>query len=578
MSVKTPGIAIGDLVDRGGWFRVLVPVLVVTGFIPLLYWHFAGLLSRPHYQFLLLLPVALWMLSGVSPKGVSQGITAGSSFAAVILVMLSAVLLSVATWAWSPWIAAVAFILSLVSLVIRERGWSGLSQWSAVCIFCLTFIPLPFGLDEDLIVRLRGVTTRWTSRFLDELGILHQQYSHVIELPGKSLFIADACSGIHSLYVLLAMALFVALYFRRHVLHAVLLLGSTFGLVLIENIARIAAVAVAWGYGRDFSAGLRHSALGVMLFCISAMLILTTDQLLLFILSEDPFSPLKKLFRRQAPEQVRQRKTATDVRASEAGFGSPVWYVVLVAFPVLGIAQMIRMPSEVPTFAAIFGASLDLPALGREVLPETMQGFLLTDYEIIDRVEGDPFGNSSQRWTYRRGALEVGVSLDYPYDGVKDMCPCYDQIGWRVHSRRMLQELTEHPGEADLPATGSGPAVMAHLHREFYGNGLLIFSTFTPSGQIYALDKEEARGKADIRITRRFASFGDKDHQDSESRASGQTYLQVHLLARQAGEFSEEDQDAVLAIFTESRRILTDRVVELLSTERTGAAVSGGDL
>ena len=40
--------------------------LIGVGFGPLLYWHVVGMLERPHYQFLLLLPVAAPVLIGAT--------------------------------------------------------------------------------------------------------------------------------------------------------------------------------------------------------------------------------------------------------------------------------------------------------------------------------------------------------------------------------------------------------------------------------------------------------------------------------------------------------------------------------
>ena len=257
----------------------IVCSIVALGFGPLLYWHVVGLLERPHYQFLLFLPFALWILIASLPARTPAASKPASNldiaFSALMLGV-SAVGLAFATWSWSPWIAAVSGMLAFFSLLLFIGGRNRAVRWFPVWMFCWILIPLPFGMDEDLIVRLRTVTTTMTSAVLDQLGILHQTYANVIELPGKPLFVADACSGIHSLYVLMAMALFLAMFQRRSLLHAFLLLCSTFGLVLVENVARIVTVAAALGWRMDLSIGFNHTLLGVSLFCASAVLIFTT--------------------------------------------------------------------------------------------------------------------------------------------------------------------------------------------------------------------------------------------------------------------------------------------------------------
>ncbi len=238
--------------------------LVLVGYLPLLVWHIGGLLQKPHYQFIVFLPIGLWLLlqRDESPEQRAPAQARGwlgTLFAAALLLVAFAGLVF-ASHVWSPWLGAVSALVATFACLWWACGKGNLSRWLPAWVFCWLLIPPPFGMDEDLIVGLRGVTTRMTSAVLDQLGILHLSYANVIELPGKSLFIADACSGIHSLYVLMAMALFLGLFNGRSTLHIIALLISTFGIVLFENVARL--VAVAWGlrWRMDLSEGPDHMA------------------------------------------------------------------------------------------------------------------------------------------------------------------------------------------------------------------------------------------------------------------------------------------------------------------------------
>ncbi|MEZ6131845.1 MAG: exosortase/archaeosortase family protein [Planctomycetaceae bacterium] len=266
------------------WRRNQTELLVMSGFLPLMFWHIGALLEKPHYQFLFLMPVTLWLLASAadaesSPGSVKQW-EAMSCFASLGLSLGG---LAFSALVWSPWLAAVCFQFAWGSVLVLRSGWNAARAWLPLWVFCWIIVPLPFGMDEDLIVRLRTFTTRVSSSVLDQIGLLHNSYANVIELPGKPLFIADACSGIHSLYVLMGAALFLCCWSKRGITHSVILLISTFGIVLIENVVRIVAVAVAWGRGMDWSEGFNHELLGIVLFVLSLGLIFTTDQLLLFV-------------------------------------------------------------------------------------------------------------------------------------------------------------------------------------------------------------------------------------------------------------------------------------------------------
>ena len=160
--------------------------LVAVGFLPLIYWHIGGLLTRPHYQFLILLPVSIWLLTAGSEPEELSPLARNEVFLSAALLVVSWVGLVFATWAWSPWVAAVSCMVGVFGAVLGAGGWRQIRNWFSVWVFCWVLVPLPFGMDEDLIVRLRNVTTRLSSSVLDQLGVLHNSYVNVIELTGQA--------------------------------------------------------------------------------------------------------------------------------------------------------------------------------------------------------------------------------------------------------------------------------------------------------------------------------------------------------------------------------------------------------
>jgi exosortase len=537
----------------------LPPLLVFLGFAPLFYCHVVGLLTRPHYQFILLLPVAWWMLATTVPDVEWRPVTALDRVIAITGLSVSAFALSYATWMWSPWIAAVGLMLSVLMLMLGLVGRHSVGGLMPLWFFSCILIPLPFGLDEDLIVRLRTITTRLTSGLLDQIGILHQFYANVIELPGKPLFIADACSGIHSLYVLLALALFLSVFCRRTVLHAVTLLSTTFGLVLVENVARIAVVAIAWGQGADFSMGWRHTVLGVVLFAVSALLIVSTDQLLLFLLPESPMGMIRKLLFRN---YTSGRFTPPSKATSPVRKGHAALLIVSLIFPVLGLLQVVRMPAGIPQLAAVFKSDLQVPDLKREALPEQLGDFQLSAYETIARVEGDPFGRSSQRWTYQKGSVTVGVSLDYPYEGVKDMTQCYEAVGWKQKSAVIMdvETLSKSHGVGDAGAS----LAVVELERDLLGSSLLVFSSFDLAGNTRCLLRTEDSGEVGERLENRIAAA---DTKEVNGDSSSPPFLQLHVLVRSANPVDAALRNSILKLYVESRRILIPKVLNVLGAE-----------
>src|SRR5205823_3954299 len=101
-----------------------------------------------------------------------------------------------------------------------------------VWLFLWLAVPLPLGLDQNLITSLQPLTARGSSVLLDQLGVFHVRAGNVIEVPGKRLMVEDACSGIHSLFAVLACTSFFALWSGRPGPWALVLIGLSLGWVL----------------------------------------------------------------------------------------------------------------------------------------------------------------------------------------------------------------------------------------------------------------------------------------------------------------------------------------------------------
>lgn len=545
-----------------------VPVLLAVGFGPILYFHLMGMLARPHYQFLFLFPIAIWLLITGMPPAEPASSGRWSKATGVAILLLTLPCLIYATWAWSPWVAAVSGLLAFLAVLIYQTGFAGAGRWMPVWIFSAILIPLPFGMDEELIVGLRGMTTRMTSQLLDQVGVLHQSYANVIELPGKPLFVADACSGIHSLYVLLAMALFLCVFCRRSLIHSVSLLSSTFGLVLVENVARIAFVAIAWQWRIDLSIGWKHSALGVLLFVASAVLILTTDQLLLFLFPLDPFRELRTLwtkFSRMNRAAAPQKKTTVHAPALNLS-----WLCIAALFPLVGVTQFFRIPERIPDLSSLFVLDVKLPELDSNVMPEEFAGFRRGKFETIQRVEGDPFGRSSQRWSYEDGKLTVGVSLDYPYDGIKDMTQCYEAVGWKMNKLSMADP--ERLVACCGAMSDEGAIAVVEMERELLGHAALLFSSFDLAGKSSALLRELGETDLESRAEDRLQSIG---QQDRKYELANPPYFQVHLLARSSGPLSAEEQERLLRLVVKARQLLIPEVLRLQDSSVNSQPVAG---
>ena len=200
------------------------------------------------------------------------------------MVICGVIAILVAVLAPSTWFAGVGFVILSAAFVGSMRGPDDPSLLgSAVPLLMLTQIPL--GQDQKLINRLQQVTTDLSSVALDVLGVPHSVEGNTMQLVSRELFVAEACSGIQSVFTLAFIAcVIVAINRRRLWLTPIYLLISVL-LAIAGNTLRVSAVAVAehW-FAVDLSEGWQHDVLGYVTLGIATLFLLSFDQLIVTLL------------------------------------------------------------------------------------------------------------------------------------------------------------------------------------------------------------------------------------------------------------------------------------------------------
>ncbi len=525
--------------------RAISWLMLAAGYPLLLWWHVAGMLQRPHYQFVIVVPLLLFALwNSRSEIGDAVGDFRGAWL--IVLSFLGALaLLGLASLMWSPWAAMLSLLASSFCLLWMTTGWKGVGRWLPLWLMSFVLVPLPFGWDERLTLALRGVTTRMTSQVLDFFGRLHVTYMNVIEVPNKKLFIADACSGIHSLFVLMAAALFWALYSRRTFLHTIVLLVCAFSIVLLENVSRLVVIAMMLPYQIDLSSGPDHAVLGIVLFACSAGLILSVDQLLYFLLPERIFGVYERSSNRHEPSSGNGQNVLAPAWARVCMFG------LLCVFPVASGLQFLRMPGPLPDMTSSFRSPEELKALGKEGMPERLQNFERLEFAEIRRVFGDPFGQQSQQWSYASGPLVAQISIDYPYEGQHDAALCYTQTGWTVEDSRIAGATPE--------SSKTEPVAVVRMTRQLDGNAVLMFCQVDQRGTTFAgvRDRDSQLKLLDAR--KRFESLWGGSPVPTGPRPL-LPLLQFQLLARSAEPITEQEIDRLLQFYCEFRQQAVEKL------------------
>jgi exosortase len=434
---------------------------LLLAFLPLLALHFRQLWLRPHLQFVPFVVLGAGVLAFVRLRAPGL-VLAAPGRVTYALAAAAWALLACAELLYSPWLGAVAALTALAAAVLGVGGRPLMGRlWPALALLALA-VPPPFELDRELVLALQRLTTAWSSRVLDYLGVLHLRAGNVIEVGGRRLLVEEACSGVNSLLPVVACTLFFVFLVRRPPVRAVLLVAAAVAWALAANMVRVVLVTcLSTSGGPDLTGGWRHEAVGLALFAVVLALVASTDKLLQFLAAPPSPSAAPAGPALPAPEGPPAR------RPWFASWPVALAFLLPAAFHLWAYGGLV--PREWPT------ADGALASLGDDALPARCEAWERQGFTTEARKPGSAYGEFSRIWTYGHGGGAAAVSLDYPFPDWHDLTRCYTNQGWVIDE----ETVHESAGAEDLP----GGYVEVRMSQSGYRSGYLLYCQFDGAGR-----------------------------------------------------------------------------------------------
>jgi exosortase len=403
-------------------------VLAALGFAPLLWLFLAALWSHPTYQFFPLALVAAGMLAWRAVREMDQPVAAGGLWPARLLVLAAGVVYLTANILWSPWLCFIAFILVFMAVVHGLGGWPLMRALAPAGLMLLAILPPPFNWDQTLTFWLRSVAVGNSNALLDWLHVNHVQDGNTLLLPGKSLLVEEACSGINSFVLCNAACLFWVLWQRRPFAWLLLAMPATSLFVVLGNIIRITVGATGFYYWKlNLLSGWQHETFGLVLLLIYCGLIMSLDQFLVFLTK--PIDAPAAAPAEQIAPPVHPR---LDAPGSGPAFGFKLGGAFLAVVG-LGVFAAHIYSSRGQTLHSYMDSFTHLNRQELKLsLPTSLAGWQRINSDAGDKALVQTFGVHSLTWYFQRDGIEAVVAVDYPLDGFHNVKICYLGNGWQI--------------------------------------------------------------------------------------------------------------------------------------------------
>ena len=251
--------------------------------------------SNPTYSHGILIPFVagylVWSKRESLALTVAEPITWGGLILTIglLLRICGEFVETVGAGAGGLFVKGLSLILVLEGLVLFLLGKRDFWRLGLPIAYLFFMVPLPAGILAMLTLPLQNYATAVTTSVLQLLDIPALREGNLITLPSMTLGVVEACSGIRSLFTMLALAVAMVLLFTpdQRWWQQLLLVGSAVPIAVATNAFRVTSTGLlAHFVGGEMAQGFYHDFSGWLVFVV-AFLLLCGETLLLSRLFSD---------------------------------------------------------------------------------------------------------------------------------------------------------------------------------------------------------------------------------------------------------------------------------------------------
>ena len=229
----------------------------------------------------IVLAILGWVIYKIRPPSV-VGVSMSAKVIGLVLLLGGLVMYAVGRSQNLPVIDLTAFLPILVGAVLMIGGQAALRTYWFPLLFMVFLIPLPGFLLDMMTLPLKEKVSSLAESLLYQAGLPIGRSGVMLTIGQYQLMVADACSGLNSMFSLSAMGL-LYMYLMGHqrparnLVLVLLILPIAFAANLIRVIFLI---LLTYYFGDEAGQGFLHGFAGMFLFVIALSLLFAIDNLL----------------------------------------------------------------------------------------------------------------------------------------------------------------------------------------------------------------------------------------------------------------------------------------------------------
>jgi exosortase len=235
--------------------------------------------SEEYSHAFLTLPILLYMVWG--KKTVLLDKKQNYNLFGLVLVLSATVSYLFALLTQVPTFISMSLYFTIVGVLVYLMGVRAISILFTPLILLLLLIPVPDQLYIKLTFPLQLKVSQISELLVGFFGVPVLREGNVMNIPGKSFEVVEACSGMRSIITLLTLSLIMGYFMLKMKSSKIVLLLTSIPIAIVVNIIRVSMMILLYHFFRlDLSGGFLHTLTGLLVFAIALILLLFVHKVL----------------------------------------------------------------------------------------------------------------------------------------------------------------------------------------------------------------------------------------------------------------------------------------------------------
>ncbi|HSG29008.1 MAG TPA: exosortase/archaeosortase family protein [Candidatus Krumholzibacterium sp.] len=235
----------------------------------------------PNYTHGLLIPPVSALLLWRRREELSACESGGGRAAGLILVLTSFILLIAGTAASELFTARISLPLMIFGSVLYLRGRQFAGKAAFAILLLMMMVPLPYIIYYKMTFPMQIMSAKMSSAVLRAIGVSVIRRGNILMLPGYTLEVVAACSGLRSLMTMVTLSMVMAAFSSMGRIRDSVLIACSVPVAVAANTVRLVVTAVgAYTVGAQFADGPLHEISGLIVFLAGLLLLILCRGLL----------------------------------------------------------------------------------------------------------------------------------------------------------------------------------------------------------------------------------------------------------------------------------------------------------